>query len=137
MTDTGAGSTASPTWPEQMQWIELTALQRDLLELFYRRDRQSESEKPTLTDTMIEDELAARYGDVVPTDAVASALADLVDRSLLPTLCSPESDETEVQYTLTSTGQVLFTGRVVSLASLLTDEQTDGNGTAGSTEGQS
>ena len=125
-----------PSTPE-VRWIELTALQRDLIELFYRRDRQSNSDTTTLTDAAIQDELAERYGDAVLADCVESVLADLVDRSLLTTISSSRSDEKGVQYTLTSTGRVLFAERIMSLTSLLTDEETDADGTEDNMEGQS
>ena len=120
----------------KVRWAELNALQRDLLELFYRQDRQSDADTTTLTDAAIQDELAEWYGDAIPTDCVESVLADLVDRSLLTTISSGD-DDTEVQYTLTSTGQLLFAGRVVSLTSLLTDDETDTDDTADNMEGQS
>ena len=129
-------------WPSlastaEIRWIELNALQRDLLELFYRQDRQSDTDTTTLTDAAIRDELAERYGDAVPTNCVESVLADLVDRSLLTTISSAENDEKRVPDTLTSTGRVLFAERVVSLTSLLTDEKMDADGTEDNMEGQS
>ena len=129
-------------WPSfvstaEVRWIELTALQRDLIELFYRQDRQSDTDTTTLTDVAIQDKLADRYGDAVPADCVESVLADLVDRALLTTITSSVSDDTEVQYTLTSTGRVLFAERVVSLTSLLADDETDADGTEDNMEGQS
>ena len=138
MTDTCTDSEwASLTSTAEVRWTELTALQRDLLELFYRHDRRSDADTTTLTDAAIQDELAEWYGDAVPTDCVESVLADLVDRSLLTTICGTEGGDTGVQYTLTSAGRVLFAERVVSLTSLLTDEETDADGTEDNMEGQS
>ena len=134
MTDPEWASLASTA---EIRWVELTAVQRDLIELFYRRDRQNNADNTTLTDTAIQDELAEWYGDAVPTDCVDSVLADLIDRSLLTTICGTESDEKRVQYTLTSAGRVLFAERVVSLASLLTDDGTDTDDTEDNMEGQS
>ena len=121
----------------EVRWTELNALQRDLIELFYRQDRQSDADTTTLTDAAIQDELAEWYGDAVPTDCVDSVLADLVDRSLLTTITSSVNDDTEVQYTLTSAGRVLFAERVVSLTSLHTDDETDADSTEDNMEGQS
>ena len=128
-------------WPSltataEIRWLELSALQRDLLELFYRRDRQGDAETATLTETAIQDEFTEWYGDAVPTNCVESVLADLVDRSLLTTVCRTETDKTGVQYMLTSAGQVLFAERVVTLTTLLTDDATETDPAAGDTEGQ-
>ena len=128
-------------WPSltataEIRWIELTALQRDLLELFYRRDRQSDADTATLTEIAVQDQLAEWYGDAVRTDSVESVLADFVDRSLLTTVCRTETDKTGMQYMLTSAGRVLFAERVVTLTTLLTDDATETDPAAGDTEGQ-
>ena len=125
---TGAGTDSE--WPfltstVEIRWIELNALQRDLLELFYRHDRQSDADTTTLTGTTIQDELAQWYGDAVSVDCVESVLADLIDRSLLTTVCRTGNDDKDMRYMLTSAGRVLFAERVVSLTSLLTDDETD------------
>lgn len=127
MTDTGAGSTASPTWPEQMQWIELNALQRDLLELLATLDQQLDTHEHGSPNAVIREELAQWYGDAVPTDCLDSAFADLTDRSLVTTMHSDEHSESDadgVQYALTAAGRALLTQRVLTFTSLLTGEET-------------